>query len=312
MDLAPASHEAPQVEPVEPVEVEVQDQDESLLETMPEPPTNQFADFGNQPVDVVEQFAEKESDRYVPVCENIKDEAVQSSGFPDKVEDAIDDAKDAIEKVAKKGMRIFSRGYGKCELFKSREMNELVAWHDVKKSGIVFGSSITVLFLLLAYPVLYLLSNLVLISIIGAILTKVYFKLVSKIKGQEYKDPFEDYLQQKPVIDEKDCAKAMKCVGQALSKAVGSGQHLFLGSNLCQSTKFAFSLYFWTKLSKCFSGLTILILLDTVLFSLPVIYEKNHKIIDKQIEQLDQVLGDLVDKVNGSLPSAYRIKLKGD
>jgi len=113
-------------------------------------------------------------------------------------------------------------------------------------------------------------------------------------------------------VSEKDCEKLMKSLGRLLSGNFTSLQHLIFGSNLFQSTKFAFSLYFWTKLSKCFSGLTVLILLDVLIFSIPIAYEKNHKIIDGYIYEFDKAICEVVKKVNGLLPEGYRLKVKGD
>merc|ERR1712176_1120692 len=84
---------------------------------------------------------------------------------------------------------------GKCNIFKSKELNDILAWRDVKTSAIYFISSFFFIITLMMYPFLYIVTNLTLLSIVGAIFVKLYFKIVSMIKSEKYKDPFRGYLK---------------------------------------------------------------------------------------------------------------------
>ena len=138
------------------------------------------------------------------------------------------------------------------------------------------------------------------------------------IKSEKYCDPFKSYLKGENGgahyfwLSEDNVEKFLKAGIKALTFSIKSTQKLVLGSNIQSSIKFAFSLYFWTKLSKMFSGLTILLILDIFFFSFPVVYENNHKIIDAYVDQFNDVYGDVVDKINAFLPSGWRIRVKDE
>ena len=206
----------------------------------------------------------------------------------------------------------FTKNKGQCKIFRNDQLNDIVAWKDLRKSGIIFSSSLSLLLLLSFYPVLYLLSNLALISIIGAIFTKLYFKIVSKIKGDTYVDPFESYLKGKTFISHKNCEKSIQAISKAFSEAVLSAQKLVFGSDLNNSFKFAGSLYLWTKISKWFSGITLLILIEIAVFSIPKIYEKNYLLIDEYVNQMNEIIDDVIMKMNVYLPEGWRIRVKND
>ena len=204
---------------------------------------------------------------------------------------------------------------GKCNIFKSKELNDILAWRDVKTSAIYFVSSFFFIITLMMYPFLYIVTNLTLLSIVGAIFVKLYFKIVSMIKSEKYCDPFKGYLKGENGgahfwLSEDNVEKFLKACIKALTFSIKSTQKLVLGSNIQSSIKFAFSLYFWTKLSKMFSGLTILLILDIFFFTFPVVYENNHKMIDAYVDQFNDVYADVVDKINAFLPSGWKIRVK--
>ncbi|KAJ8281800.1 hypothetical protein COCON_G00043190 [Conger conger] len=69
-------------------------------------------------------------------------------------------------------------------------------------------------------------------------------------------------------------------------------------------------MWLMTYVGAVFNGITILILADILLFTVPLVYEKNKKQIDHYIDIARKQINTIVSKIQEKLPGAKRTKVE--
>merc|ERR1711976_901597 len=174
---------------------------------------------------------------------------------------------------------------------------EIVNWVDIRESSIVMISLMSFIILLMKYPVLYLISNILLITATGAFFVKIYAKVMSLIKGGDYEDPFRNYITRDSFITEGQVQKYLIKFSRCMFPALQDLQHLIFGTDLKRSTCFWVKLYFLSHITSWFTGLTVLLWSVILAFSLPIIYQKNKVLIDANLAVVSKIYEETSEKV---------------
>lgn len=188
---------------------------------------------------------------------------------------------------------------------------EIVNWHDLRESSVVMVSLMSFIILLMKYPILYLLTNIILTIATGAFFIKIYGKVMSLVKGGPQPDPFEKYLNRESFVSEAQVQRYLIKFSKVVFPAIAEIQHLVLGTDLRQSVVFWIKLYFLSHVTSWFTGLTVLLWSVILAFSLPMIYKKNKVLVDGNLCLINKIYEDSIEKVGKSVGGVMK-KFKSD
>ncbi|XP_072102130.1 uncharacterized protein [Mobula birostris] len=143
---------------------------------------------------------------------------------------------------------------------KRTTVKDLIYWTDPKKTGLVFGSALTLLVSLAVFSVVSVLAYLVLALLAVTISYRVYKSVIQAVQKTNEGNPFRAYLEQdvtmSPDTFRKYCDTTLVHMNQALKYLV----QLFLVQDLVDSLKLAVLMWLMTYVGAVFNGLTLLIL----------------------------------------------------
>jgi len=191
----------------------------------------------------------------------------------------------------------------------SKRLADLTSWRDVKESGVLFTSLVVTILLLMKYPVLYLLSNVMLILITGSAFVKAYAKIMSIVKSRPYEDHCSKFLKSN-YVDAKQLQKHLTTIAKTVSPCLQHIQHLVLGSSLSDSVKFGLKLYALSHMTSWFTGLTLALWTVLIGFSWPIIYAKNQPIIDQNVGAAKSAFDQAYTKAVALIPKQLTDKFK--
>ncbi|XP_028844283.1 reticulon-4b isoform X2 [Denticeps clupeoides] len=188
---------------------------------------------------------------------------------------------------------------------------ELVYWRDVKKSGLVFGTSLLLLLSLTMCSIVSVCSYIALALLSITITFRIYKGILQAVQKSDEGHPFKLYLDQEVTLSEDLVHKYSDVFLGRLNAAVGNLRSLFLVEDLVDSLKFAVLMWILTYVGALFNGLTILILGLIGAFSCPVIYEKHQTQIDHYLTMVNSQIKDVVEKIQSKVRGQKK-KIRSD
>ncbi|XP_014238996.1 reticulon-1 isoform X1 [Trichogramma pretiosum] len=178
----------------------------------------------------------------------------------------------------------------------------LIYWRDVKKSGIVFGATLTVLLSLAYFSLISVLAYSSLLTLTYTILFRIYKTVLQAIQKTSDGHPFQEILElDLTVPSEKVHAVADVAVNQ-VNAGVSELRRLFLVEDFVDSLKFGILLWTLTYLGAWFNGMTLVIIGVIALFTLPKVYETNKTQIDQHLGAVKAKVDEITAKVKAALP----------
>ncbi|KAM7541989.1 hypothetical protein Aperf_G00000004117 [Anoplocephala perfoliata] len=173
---------------------------------------------------------------------------------------------------------------------------ELIYWKRPVESAIVMATTFTLLFSLgyLSFISVVAYVNLTVLCCTGA--ARVYYDLISSKRDESATPPFSGWF-----IKDKDALR------QRVRDFVDSNfdryetyfqqiKHYLLIENYVDSLKFALCMYLLSILGGFFNLITVVLIVFTLLFTIPRIYDIYHVQIDKLVEKPKQQLRNLSEK----------------
>lgn len=185
---------------------------------------------------------------------------------------------------------------------------ELIYWHDVKKTGIVFGSSILVLLSLAYLSLISVVAYTSLSLLTGTICFRIYKNIMQAIQKSQDGHPFRDYLEHDTNLPVDKVHEVTDVVVGQINSLVSELKRLFLVEDLVDSVKFGCLLWCLTYVGSWFNGLTLVILSVVALFSLPKVYEQNQGQIDQYVGLARSQVNDIMTKVKAAIPIGSKEK----
>lgn len=185
---------------------------------------------------------------------------------------------------------------------------DLVFWRDVKKSGVVFGTSLVLLLSLAAFSIISVVAYLILALLSVTISFRVYRSVIQAVQKSEEGHPFRPWLDVDISVSSEAFHNYMNTSLVYVNKALKKVIRLFLVEDLVDSLKLAVLMWLMTYIGAVFNGITLLILGLLLAFTVPVIYEKYQTQIDHYVSIIRDQSKAIIAKVHAKLPGLAKKK----
>uniref|UniRef100_A0A8D2KV30 Reticulon n=1 Tax=Varanus komodoensis TaxID=61221 RepID=A0A8D2KV30_VARKO len=153
-------------------------------------------------------------------------------------------------------------------------VHDLIFWRDVKKTGLVFSTTLILLLSLAAFSVISVASYLILALLSVTISFRVYKSVIQAVQKSDEGHPFKAYLDADVALSSETFHKYVNSAMVHVNHALKLIMRLFLVEDLVDSLKLAVVMWLMTYVGAIFNGITLLILGELLVFSVPVVYEK--------------------------------------
>ncbi|XP_051879233.1 reticulon-1a isoform X2 [Pristis pectinata] len=183
---------------------------------------------------------------------------------------------------------------------------DLLYWHDIKQTGIVFGSVLLLLFSLTQFSVVSVIAYLALAALSATISFRIYKSVLQAVQKTDEGHPFKAYLDLDTTLSEEQIQKYADSALVYVNSTVKELRRLFLVQDLVDSLKFAVLMWLLTYVGAIFNGLTLMIMAVVSMFTLPVVYEKYQAQIDQYLGLVRTHVNSVVAKIQAKIPGAKR------
>ncbi|XP_067604740.1 reticulon-3 isoform X1 [Pseudorca crassidens] len=187
-------------------------------------------------------------------------------------------------------------------------VHDLIFWRDVKKTGFVFGTTLIVLLSLAAFSVISVVSYLILALLSVTISFRVYKSVIQAVQKSEEGHPFKAYLDVDITLSSEAFHNYVNAAMVHINRALKLIIRLFLVEDLVDSLKLAVFMWLMTYVGAVFNGITLLILAELLIFSVPVVYEKYKIQIDHYVGIVRDQTKSIVEKIQAKLPGIAKKK----
>ncbi|XP_074854772.1 reticulon-1 isoform X1 [Carettochelys insculpta] len=183
---------------------------------------------------------------------------------------------------------------------------DLLYWHDIKQTGIVFGSILLLLFSLTQFSVVSVIAYLALAALSATISFRIYKSVLQAVQKTDEGHPFKAYLEMEMSLSQDQIQKYTDCLQLYVNSTVRELRRLFLVQDLVDSLKFAVLMWLLTYVGALFNGLTLLIMAVVSMFTLPVVYDKYQAQIDQYLGLVRTHINTVMAKIQAKIPGAKR------
>ncbi|XP_059117654.1 reticulon-3 isoform X1 [Peromyscus eremicus] len=187
-------------------------------------------------------------------------------------------------------------------------VRDLIFWRDVKKTGFVFGTTLIMLLSLAAFSVISVVSYLILALLSVTISFRVYKSVIQAVQKSEEGHPFKAYLDVDITLSSEAFHNYMNAAMVHVNRALKLIIRLFLVEDLVDSLKLAVFMWLMTYVGAVFNGITLLILAELLVFSVPIVYEKYKTQIDHYVGIARDQTKSIVEKIQAKLPGIAKKK----
>jgi len=173
---------------------------------------------------------------------------------------------------------------------------EVLYWHSPLKTGVIFFSCFSVLFLLSIYSAVAVFAYAALSILTVTFSFVVYRRCIAAIQKSPDVNPFQPYLDQ-DIVERinQDCQQCLEKAVMQAAAFISNVRHYFLIVDVFDSLKFSVFLWTLTYIGNWFNLLTLLLLSVISIFTLPKVYQVHH-------EQIDASIGMLTDRLLAQYP----------
>ncbi|XP_067877697.1 reticulon-3-like [Heterodontus francisci] len=185
-------------------------------------------------------------------------------------------------------------------------VKDLVYWRDPKKTGVVFGSILTLLVSLAVFSVVSVLAYLVLALLSVTISFRIYKSVIQAVQKTNDGNPFRAYLELDITLSAETFRKYCDTAFAHLNRILKYLLQLFLVQDLVDSLKLAVLMWLMTYVGAVFNGLTLLILAVLSSFSVPIVYVTYQTQIDHYFDLAQKQVSCAVGKIQEKLPGTKR------
>uniref|UniRef100_A0A673VDX8 Reticulon n=1 Tax=Suricata suricatta TaxID=37032 RepID=A0A673VDX8_SURSU len=187
-------------------------------------------------------------------------------------------------------------------------VHDLIFWRDVKKTGFVFGTTLIMLLSLAAFSVISVVSYLILALLSVTISFRVYKSVIQAVQKSEEGHPFKAYLDVDITVSSEAFHNYVSAAMVHINRALKLIIRLFLVEDLVDSLKLAVFMWLMTYVGAVFNGITLLILAELLVFSVPIVYEKYKTQIDHYVGIARDQTKSIVEKIQAKLPGIAKKK----
>lgn len=186
--------------------------------------------------------------------------------------------------------------------FTKEELESLIYWRDVKKSGVVFGIGLAVLLAMSLFSLISVFAYLSLLTLLATISFRIYKTIMSAVQKTSEGHPFKEFLDIDLTLSPEKIQQVAGVAVTHVNAYVAELRRLFLVEDLVDSLKFALLLWLLTYIGAIFNGMTVIILSYIAMFTLPKVYETNKQNIDQYLDLVRSKIVEITDKVKAAIP----------
>lgn len=179
---------------------------------------------------------------------------------------------------------------------------DLIYWRDVRKTGVVFGSTMVTLLCLSFYSVLSVVSYLSLALLTVTLSYRMYKNVLQAVQKSSDGHPFKNYLDMDIDLPAERVHDITDLVLKHVTSCLKALRRLFLVEDLVDSLKFALGLWVCTYIGSWFDDMTLIILFVVSIFTLPKVYETHKTQIDHYLELGMDKVKTVWDQVKEKVP----------
>jgi len=179
---------------------------------------------------------------------------------------------------------------------------QFVYWRDPKKSGIVFGTGLILLFSLLYFSIISVVAYASLAALSITLSFRIYKNVLQAVQKTNEGHPFKEYLDVEIVPSSDRVHQIVDVLLKHFNNTIIKLRSVFLVEDIIDSLKFVVLFWCLTYVGSWFNGLTLIILAYLAAFSLPKLYENNKAQIDQYLQIACTQIHDVVSKVKAKLP----------
>ncbi|XP_026886306.2 reticulon-1a isoform X1 [Electrophorus electricus] len=190
--------------------------------------------------------------------------------------------------------------------FNKQKAVDLLHWRDVKRSGLLFGSVLLLLFSLTQFSVVSVGAYLALATLSASISFRVYKSVLQAVQKTDEGHPFKAYLEMEIALSPEQISKYVDKTQLYVNYTLRELRRLFLVQDLVDSIKFAVLMWLLTYVGAIFNGLTLLLLAVVSMFTMPVVYEKYQTQIDQYLGLVRTQVNSIMGKIREKVPGAKR------
>lgn len=161
---------------------------------------------------------------------------------------------------------------------------------------------------LAAFSVISVVSYLILALLSVTISFRVYKSVIQAVQKSEEGHPFKAYLDVDITLSSEAFHSYMNAAMVHVNKALKLIIRLFLVEDLVDSLKLAVFMWLMTYVGAVFNGITLLILAELLVFSVPIVYEKYKTQIDHYVGIARDQTKSIVEKIQAKLPGIAKKK----
>lgn len=188
------------------------------------------------------------------------------------------------------------------------QVKELLLWRDVKKTGAVFVSSLSILLSLAMFSIISIVAYSALIALTITVTFRLYKTIMGAVQKSSESHPFKNYLDLDLTLTEDSVHRHADLVVNHTQTLVTCLRHYILIEDMIDSLKFALFLWVLTYIGGWFNGMTLIILADICLFSMPKVYEMQKEQIDKHVGTACSKISDACNMVQEKAPFLFKKK----
>jgi hypothetical protein len=179
---------------------------------------------------------------------------------------------------------------------------DLIYWRDLKKSGVVFGSSFILLLSLALFSVLSVAAYLTLITLTITVSFRLYKNVMGAVQKTGEGNPFKKYLDMELSVSDDKLQKIANLVAKHLTSTLTKLRSWILVEDMVDSLKFGLFLWVLTYIGAWFNGMTLIILADVAVFSVPKFYDTFKVEIDQNVDLARTKIQEVVKQVKEKIP----------
>merc|ERR1711863_178528 len=173
----------------------------------------------------------------------------------------------------------------------------LIYWKNPRDSGIAFGSVLVILLAVKYVSIISVVANLALALITSTMAFRIYKSVLSVVNKSSDAHPFKPYLEFDVTLPvDQVCVLAVRNLNLALT----TSKSAIMCENAMYSLKFAAGMYGLTYIGRMFNGLTLVIVIWVVIFSVPKVYVDNKVKIDEALKPIKEKVDELFGKVQAT------------
>jgi reticulon-1 len=196
--------------------------------------------------------------------------------------------------------------------FTKEELESLIYWRDVKKSGVVFGIGLAILLAMSLFSLISVFAYLSLLTLAGTISFRIYKTIMSAVQKTSEGHPFKEFLDIDLTLSPEKIQNIAGVAVTHINAYIAELRRLFLVEDLVDSLKFALLLWLLTYIGAIFNGMTVVILAYVAMFTLPKVYETNKQNIDQYLDLVRSKIVEITDKVKAAIPIGGAKKEESD